>query len=46
MMDQGKVAHYQNQNVRFDVSFIAKIHVSLGTGSTKKGLEILLAESP
>ena len=43
-MDQGKVAHYRNQNVRFDVDFIAKRNVSLGTGSAKKGLEILLTE--
>ena len=37
IMDQGKVAHYRNQNVRFDVDFIAKTNVSLGTGSVKKG---------
>ena len=42
-MDQGKVAHYRNQNVRFDVDFIAEENVSLGTGSAKNGLEILLA---
>ena len=45
-MDQGKVAHYQNQNVRFDVDFIAKRNVPLGTGSAQIGLEILLAERP
>ena len=43
-MNQGKVAHYQN--VRFDVDFIAKRNISLGAGSAKKGLEILLAERP
>ena len=37
------MAHYRNQNVRFDVDFIAKRNVSLGTGSARKGLEILLA---
>ena len=42
-MDQGKCAHYRNQNVRFDVGFIAKRNVSLGTGSAKR-LELLLAE--
>ena len=45
-MDQGKVAHYWNWNVRFDVDFIAKRNISLGAGSAKKGLEILLAERP
>ena len=45
-MDQGKNAHYQNQNIRFDVDFIAKKNVSLGTGSAQKRLEILLAERP
>ena len=45
-MDQGKVAHYRIQNVRFDVDFIAKRNVSLGTGSAEKGLEILLVEIP
>ena len=35
-MDQGKVAHYLKRNVRFDVDFIAKRNVSLGTGSAKK----------
>ena len=43
-MDQDKVAHYRNQNNRFDVDFIAKRNVSLGTGSAKKRLENLLAE--
>ena len=43
-MDQGKVAHYQNQNVHFGVDFIAKRNLSLGTASAKKGLEILLLE--
>ena len=43
-MDQGKVAHYRNQNVRYDVYLIAKRNASLGTGSAKKRLEILLAE--
>ena len=37
-MDQGKIAHYRNQNIRFDVDFIAKRNVSLGTGSAKTGL--------
>ena len=41
-MGQGRVAHYRNQHVRFDVDFIAKRNVSLWTGSAKKGLEILL----
>ena len=41
-MDQGKVAHYRNQNVRFDVDFIAKRNVSLGTGSAKKGWKFCL----
>ena len=45
-MDQDKVAYYRNQNVGFDVDFIAKRNVSLGTGSAKKGLDILLAEKP
>ena len=45
-MDQGKVAHYRNQNVRFGVDFIANRNLSLGTGSAKKGLEIFLAERP
>ena len=45
-MDQGKYAHYRNQNVQVYVNFIAKRSVSLGTGSTKKGLDILLAERP
>ena len=40
-MDHGKVAHYRNQNARFDVDFIAKRNVSLGTGSAKKGNECL-----
>ena len=40
-MDQGKVAQYGNLNVHFDVDFIAKRNVSLGTGSAKKGLECL-----
>ena len=44
--DQGKVVHYRIQNVRFDVDFIAKWNVSLGTGSDQKGLETLLAEKP
>ena len=34
-MDQGKVAHYRNQNVRFDVEFIVKRNDSLGTGGAK-----------
>ena len=38
-MEQGKVAHYRNQNVRFDVDFIAKRNVPLGTGIAKKGLK-------
>ena len=38
-MDQGKVAHYQNQNVYFDVDLTAKRNVSLGTGSAKKRVE-------
>ena len=42
-MDQGKGAHYRNQNVRFDVDFIAKRNVALDTGGAKYGLEILLA---
>ena len=37
-MDHGKDAHYRNQSVRFDVDFIAKKNVSLGTGSAKKGV--------
>ena len=41
-MDQGKVDHYRNQNVPFDVNFIASRNGSLG--SAKKVLEILLAE--
>ena len=41
-----QVAHYRNQNVRFHVDFIVKKNVSLGTGSAKKGLEILIAEKP
>ena len=45
-MDQGKNAHYRNQNIRFDVDFIAKRNISLGTGSAQKELEILLAERP
>ena len=45
-MDQGKVAHYRNQNVLFDVDFIAKRNFSCRTGSAKKRLEILLAERP
>ena len=43
-MDQGKVAHDRNQNVRFGVNFVDKRHVSLGTGSAQIGFEILLAE--
>ena len=39
-MDQGKGAHYRNQHIRFDVYFIAKSNVSLGTGSAKKALKI------
>ena len=35
-MGQGKGAHYRNQYVRFDVDFIAKRNVSLGTGSAIK----------
>ena len=35
-MDQGKNAQYRNQNIRFDVDFIAKRNVSLGTGSAPK----------
>ena len=45
-MAHGKVAHYRKQNVLFDDDFIAKRNVSLGTGSAKKGLGILLAERP
>ena len=45
-MDQGKVAHYRNQNVRFDIDFNAKRIASLGTGNAKKGFDILLAERP
>ena len=45
-MDRGKVDHYGNQTVRFDVDCIAKRNVSLRTGSAKKGLEILIAERP
>ena len=45
-MDKGKNVHYRNQNIRFGVDFIAKRNVSLGTGSAKKGLAILLAERP
>ena len=41
-MDQGKNAHYRNQNIRFDVDFIAKRNVFLGTGSVKKGLKFHL----
>ena len=41
-MDQGKVARYRNQNVRFDVDFIVERNVSLGTGSAKKGWEFCL----
>ena len=41
-MDQGKVAHYRNQNVYFDVDFIANRNVSLGTGSAKKGWKFYL----
>ena len=32
-MNQGKVAHYRDQNVRFVVDFIAKSYVFLGTES-------------
>ena len=35
-MDQGKVVHYRNQNIRFDFDFIAKRNVWLGTGNAKK----------
>ena len=35
-MDQGQVAHYRNQNVRFDVDFIAKSNVSLGKRKCSK----------
>ena len=45
-MDQGKAARYRNQNVRLDVDFIAKRKVSLGTGSAKNRLEVLLVEIP
>ena len=45
-MHHGKGVHYRNQNVRFDVGFIAKRNISLGTGSAKKELEILLAGRP
>ena len=45
-MDHGKTAHYRNQNIRFYVDFIVKGSVTLGTGSAKKRLEILLAERP
>ena len=45
-MDQSKVAHYQNQNVRFDVDFRATSKVFLGTVSAKKGYENLLADRP
>ena len=47
-MDQGKVAHYRNQNVRFDVDFIAKRNdiCLFRNKNAKKGLEILLAERP
>ena len=41
-MDQGKVVHYRNQNVRIDVVFIAKINVYLGTGRAKKGWNFCL----
>ena len=41
-MDQGKVAHYRKQIVRFDVDFVAKRNVSLGTGSAKKGCKFCL----
>ena len=40
-MDLGKAAHYRDQNVCFDVDFIAK-----RTESAQKGLEILLADRP
>ena len=43
-MDQGKGAHNRNQNVRFDVAFLAKSKIYLGTGSANKGYENLLAE--
>ena len=43
-MYQGKVAYYLIQIVRFDIDFIPKRNASLGIGSTKKGLDILLAE--
>ena len=42
IMDQGKGAHYRNQNV----DFFVKRKVFLGTESTEKELEILLTESP
>ena len=45
-MDQGKVGHYRNKNVRFAVDFIAKRNIYLVTGSAQKGLDILLAERP
>ena len=34
-MDQGKVDHYRNQNVDFDVDFIAKRNASSETGSAQ-----------
>ena len=45
-MNQGKLAHYRNQSVRFDVDFIAKRNIYLRTGSAEKGLKILLTERP
>ena len=44
-MDQGKVAHYRNQNGLFDVDFIAERNVPLETGSAEKRFEILLSET-
>ena len=46
IMVQGEVGHYRNQNVCFDVDFIAKRNVYLGSGIAQKGLDILLAERP
>ena len=41
-MGQGKIAHYRNQNARFDVDFIVKRNVPLGTGSAKNGWKFCL----
>ena len=44
-MDQSKFSHNQIKMFALISIFLPK-NVSLGTGSAKKGLEILLAERP